>query len=142
MRIAVVNVVVEGRGEQVVGRGDSVDVPGKVQVDVLHRRDLSIAATRAPALQAEARPERRFPQTDGGALAQAVERVAQADGGGGFALAGWSRVDGRDENQLAGRRVFELLAEILRDLGLDAAIVFEVFGADPELGGHVVNGAE
>ena len=126
-----------------MGRGDSVDVPSKVQVDVLHRRDLRVAPARAPALQAEARPQRRFPQTDGGALAKAVERVAQADGGGGFALAGWSRVDGRDEDQLAGsRRVFELLAEILRDLGLDAAIVFEVFGADPELGGHIVNGAK
>ena len=120
-----------------------MDIAGEVQVDVLHRRYLSVAAARAAALHAEARPQRRLAQTDSGALANAVERVAEADGGGGFALARRSRVDGRDEDQLAGSRcVFELLAELLRNFGLDAAVVFEVFGADPELGGHVVDGAE
>ena len=74
--IAVVDVVVEGRGEQIMGGGDRVDVAGEVQVDVLHRRYLSIAAARTAALHAEARPQRRLPQTDGGAFANAVERVA------------------------------------------------------------------
>ena len=81
-----------------------MDIAGEVQVDVLHRCHLSVAAAGTAALHAEARPQRRLPQADSGALANAVERVAEADGGCGLALASRSRVDGRDEDQLAGSR--------------------------------------
>ncbi len=60
-RVAVGDRVVDHRREQVVGERDRVDVAGQVEVEVLHRNDLRIAAARRAALDAEHRPERRLP---------------------------------------------------------------------------------
>ena len=67
--VAVLDVIVDHRGEQVVGRGDGVEVAGEMQVDVLHRDYLRKAAAGRATLDAEAGPERGLPQTDEGALA-------------------------------------------------------------------------
>jgi len=46
--VAVVDVVVQQRGQQVVGEFDGVEVAGEVEVDVFHRHDLGISAPAAP----------------------------------------------------------------------------------------------
>ena len=43
-RVALLHVVVQHRAEQIVRRGDRVHVAREVQVDVLHRQDLRVAA--------------------------------------------------------------------------------------------------
>ena len=60
--VALVEMVVEQRREQVVRRGDRVEVAGEVQVQDLHRDDLAVAAAGRPALDAE----RRDPSTAAG----------------------------------------------------------------------------
>ena len=52
-RIAVVQMRVEHRGEQVVRAGDGVKIAGEMQVDVFHRHDLRVPAARGAALHAE-----------------------------------------------------------------------------------------
>ena len=86
-RIAPVDVVVDQRREQVVRRGDGVEVAGEMEVDVLHRHDLGIAAAGRAALHAEGRAEARLAQAQHRLLADVVERVGEADRGGGLALA-------------------------------------------------------
>jgi hypothetical protein len=54
--VAVMDVVVEGGRQQVVGGGHGVEVAVEVQVDVLHRHHLRTAATSGAALEAEHRP--------------------------------------------------------------------------------------
>ena len=103
-RVAPVDVVVDHRREQIVRAGDGVEIAGEMEVDVLHRHDLRIAAAGRAALHAEARAERRLAQADACALlADAVQPVAEADRGRGLALAGRRRVDRGDEDQLAVR---------------------------------------
>lgn len=46
--VALLNMVVEHGGQQVVGGTDSVEVSGKVQVDVLHGDDLAQPPPAAP----------------------------------------------------------------------------------------------
>jgi len=55
--VALVDVVVEHGGEQVIRRTDSVEVAGEVKVDVLHGHDLGVTAARraAPRVRAEHR---------------------------------------------------------------------------------------
>ena len=48
---------VDERREEVVRRGDRVHVAREVEIDVLHRHDLRIAAAGGPALDAEDRAE-------------------------------------------------------------------------------------
>jgi hypothetical protein len=52
-RIAPVDVVVDQRRQQVVRRPDGMEVAGEMEVDVLHRHDLGIAAAGRAAFHAE-----------------------------------------------------------------------------------------
>ena len=132
--VAPVDVVVDQRGEQVVRGGDGVEVAGEVEVHVLHRHDLRVAAAGRAALHAEVRPERSLADADDGLLADAVEPIAEADRGGRLAFARRRRVDRRDQDQLAVLAVLLRGDELGRDLRLVVAVGQEVFGWDAELG--------
>jgi hypothetical protein len=44
--VAMVDVVVDRRGQKVVRERDRIEVAGEVEIDVFHRHDLGIAAAR------------------------------------------------------------------------------------------------
>ena len=54
-RVAVVDVVVHHGRKEIVGRRDGVKIPGEMQVDLVHRDDLSVATTGCAALHPEDR---------------------------------------------------------------------------------------
>ena len=99
-RVAPVDMVVEQRGEEVVRGGDRVEVAGEVEVDVDHRRDLRAAAAGRAALHPEARTQRRLAQREHRAATGPVQPVGEADRRRRLPLAGRSRVDRGDEDQL------------------------------------------
>ena len=78
-RVLVVEVVVEERRGEVVGGPDGVVVAGQVEVEVLHRDDLAVAATGRPALDPEHRPQARLADGHRRALADPVQALGQAD---------------------------------------------------------------
>ena len=128
--VALIDMVVDHSRQQVVRRADGMEVAREMEIDVLHRRDLRIAAPGRPALEAEHRPERRLAQSEHRILAQQPQRVAKADRRGGLALPGGCRVDCRDQDQLAGlpaQRVH--LRQI--ELGLIASVRLERRLVDP-----------
>ena len=133
LRVAPVEMVVDQRRQQIVRRGDGVEVAGEMEVDVLHRHDLRIAAAGGAALHAEAGAERGLAQADRGALADAVQPVAEADGRRGLALARRRRADGGDEDELAVGTAVERADELGRDLRLVVAVGLEAFGRNAEL---------
>ena len=100
-RVALMNVIVEHGGQQIVGRADRVKITGEMQVDVLHRHHLCVPASGGPALDAEHRTERRLAQRQRRILADAAQAVGKTDGGGGFALPGRRGGNGGDQNQFA-----------------------------------------
>ena len=137
--VAPVDVVVDHRRQQVVGRGDGVEIAGEVEVDVLHRHDLGVPAAGGAALDAEARAERGLAQAHRRLLADPVEPVAEADGRGRLAFAGRRRVDRGHENQLAVRTVAEARDEVGGDLRLVMAKREQVFVGDAELGADLLD---
>ena len=76
-RVAVEDVRLDHRGEQVVRRADRVDVAGEVEVHVLHRHDLRVAAAGRAALDAEDRAERRLAQAQRDVLAEVPEPLRE-----------------------------------------------------------------
>ena len=90
----------------------------------------------APALAAEDRPHRRLPQRQGHALADPPQPLGKPDRRGRLALAGGSRRDRRDQDQLArlaaGRR-----DRLEPDLGLVAAVGLEEFLGDVQVTRHL-----
>ena len=60
--VALVDMVIEHGGEQVIRRTDGVKVAGEVQVDVFHRQNLGIAAACRAAFNTKHRTQRRLAQ--------------------------------------------------------------------------------
>src|ERR1700733_3221939 len=92
-----------------------------MKVDLVHRRDLSVASAGRTSLQAEARPERGLAQADDRLLADAVERIAEADRRRRLALARRGGVDRGHKNELAVGPVAETAKKIILELGDEAA---------------------
>ncbi len=111
--------VVDQRGEQVVGLADRVHVAHEVQVDVLRGDDLGVTGARASALDPEVRAERRLAQAERRRASGLPERVAEADAGGRLAFTRRSRGHRghQDERSVVGiRSRFELRHGNLRDV--------------------------
>ncbi len=139
--VAVHEVAVDHGGEQVVGRADGVDVAGEVQVEVLHREELRVAAAGGAALDAEDRAEGGLAQGEHRVHADGVHRLGEADGGDRLALAQRRRRDGRDVDDLAVRLVLEALEDgHVVDLGLVAAVELQLVLEDAGLLGDRLDG--
>ena len=106
-RVAVVDVVVDQGGQQVVGRRDRREVAGEVEVDVGHRHHLGVAAPGGAALHPEHRPHAGLAQRRRRPDADVAQPVGEADHRGGLALTGRGRRDGRDQHQPARRSALE-----------------------------------
>ena len=84
--VAPEDAVVDHRAQQVVGRSDGMQVPGEMEVDVVHGHDLGVATSCRAALHSETGSERRFPQADRRSLADPVQCVPESDRGRGLAF--------------------------------------------------------
>ncbi len=135
--VAVVEVVVDHRRQEVVGLGDAVHVAGEVEVDVLRGDYLGVAAAGRAALHAEVGAKGGFADGQGGLLAEAGEGVGQSDGDGGLALAAPGGGDGGDENKASiGLRRF-LLKDGERELGDVLAVEVDDVGIESQLLGDL-----
>ena len=132
--------VVDHRAQQVVCRADGVHIAGEVQVDVLHRDDLRVAAACRAALDAEYRTEGRLTQCDHGLLAHLVERLTETDRRGGLALTGRRRVDCGDQNELAVRTILDAVPDLRTDLRLIFSVVFQIIFRQADLCGDLADG--
>ncbi len=128
---------VDQRREQVVRRRDRVQVAGEVEVQVLHRDHLRVAAAGSPALDTEDRPERGLAQAEHGLLAEDTEPLGQRHGGRRLPLPRRCRRDRRDVDQLRVRAIRKPFQHREIDLRLVAAVRLDLFGDEPEVGGDV-----
>ena len=137
--VALLDVVIEQRREQVVGSADGVKIAGKMKVYVLHRDDLGIAAAGRAALDAKHRPQRRLAQRGERVFSAAAERIGKADGGRSLSLARRCRRDGRDENELSVRRGGLFAQQVERNFRLVSAVRLNVCFADARSRGDLGN---
>jgi hypothetical protein len=127
-RVLPVHVVVDHRGQQVVGRANRMEVAGKMQVDVRHRNHLRETTAGSATLHAETGPEARFAQADDRILANSVQAVTQADGCRCLAFTRRRWRNGGHKDELAVAPVIERIEKIVADLGLVVAIGNDVVG--------------
>ncbi len=130
-RVALVQVVVEHRGEHVVRGRDGVHVTGQVQVQRLERDHLAVAAAGRAALDPEGRAHRGLPDGDRRALADVVHGLAEPDGGGGLPLTERSGRDRRDDHVFGLRAVGQRSYRGQVDLGYVLAVRLEQPGGMP-----------
>ena len=131
--VALLEVVVQHRGAEVVGRGDGVQVPGKVEVDVLHRDHLGVAAPRRTALDPETGAQGGLAQSDADLFADLGQSIGQAHARRGLALARRRRGYRRHEDKLSVRLVLEIFEDLGLHLGLVLAVELKIIPRDPQL---------
>ena len=127
--VALVDVVIQHRSQEVICRADGVKVTGKMEVNVLHGDHLGVSAAGSAALDAEHGAERRLSQGHDHVLPNAAHAVGQTDGGSGLALTGRGGGDGGDKDQLT-LGTLALLQESVIHLGLIAAVGLQVLFID------------
>ena len=138
--VALLDMVIEHCSQQIVCRAYGVEVTGEVEVYILHRYDLRIAAAGGAALDAEHGTERRLSQRDRDLLADARKTVGKTDGGRGLALARRGGRDSGDKDELA------VLASGFTDkrgvdLRLVSSVLLNILFVDMRLGGNFADGA-
>ena len=109
-----------------------MEIAGEMEVDILHRDDLGIAAAGRAALDPERGTERGLAQAQHRLLADKVQRIGETDRGGGLALAGRRRRNRRHQDQLAVGLVLQRLDVVDRDFSLVVAVGFKVLDRDAE----------
>ena len=140
--VALVQVVVQHGRQQVVRRAHRREIAGEMQVDVLHRHHLRIAAARRAALHAEHRTQRGLARGADRPAAQALQRLRQPDRRRGLALPGRRWGDGGHQNQVAVRRVLPRRHRRRRDLRLGASVGLDLIAGQAHLRRHVLNGTQ
>src|SRR5574344_2699313 len=97
--------VIQHSSQQIVSSTDSMEVTGKMQVNIFHRNYLGIAAACSAALYTKDRSQGWFTQCHYSVLANLTHTICQANSCGGLAFSGRSRSNGRNQHQLAIRFV-------------------------------------
>ena len=134
---------VDARGHEVVRRGDGVDVAGEVEVEVLHRHHLRVAAAGGAALDAEGRALRGLADAGEDALAELrAERLRETDRRGGLALAQGRGRDGGDVDVLALLAPVQPVAHVEMDLRLVAPEQLQLADLEPRLLGDLLDGPQ
>ena len=123
--VSKVQVVVDRRRQQVIGRGDRMEVPGEVEIQILHRDDLGVAAAGGTALDTKAGAQGGLAQCEDCLLSKERQRIGKADGDRGLALSCSRRVDGSDQDQLSVLFVLQGVQIALPDLCLVLSVVLQ-----------------
>ena len=131
--VAAEEVVVEEGRAQVVRGGDGVEVAGEVDVDLLHRQDLAVAAACGAALEAEDRAKAGLADRSGRTHADPVEALGEPDGRCRLAFAERRWRDRRYDDLLAVRLVCAALVGDRLDLGLVRAVQVELVVGQAQL---------
>ena len=116
-----IDVIVDEGGEYIVRKSDRPEVAGKMQIDIFHRHDLGVPATRRAALHAEHRPECGLAQADHCLLADVIERIPEAHRHRGLALPRRRRGNRGDEDEPPVRAAFQACEIFERHLRLVTA---------------------
>ncbi len=140
--VALVNMVVDHGREQVVGRGDGVEVAGHVQVELLHGHNLAVAAARRAALDAESRPLAGLAHSNGCLAPNVAESLPKPYGGGALALTQRRGGNRRDDDILGVGAILQFVNSLKLHLGHGLAIELDVTALKPHLLGNRLDGLQ
>ncbi len=132
---------IDGGGQQIIRRDDGVNVAGEMEIELLHRNDLAVAAAGRAALDAERGALAGLANAGEHFLAQVrAQRLAEADGGGGLALAQRRGRDRGHHDVFSVGRILQPVANGEVHFGFGLAVEVQFFGKDTGLGGDLVDG--
>mgnify|MGYP001315161028 CR=1 FL=1 len=121
-----VDIVVKGSGEQVVGGGDCVDIAGEMQVDVCHGDHLRVPPPCGAPFHPKHGPKARLSQRRHSVLSDFAETVAQAYAGARLSLPEPRRRQRGAQDQLSVWLVLQGIDVRKGDFSLVPAVCFQL----------------
>ena len=117
-----------------------MNVAGQMEIELLHRDDLAVAAARGAALDSESGALARLAHARENFLAQMrAERLAQADGRGGLAFAERRGRDRGDDDVFPVGTIFQAVADREMHLRLVLAVQLQLVRENARFRGDLVN---
>ena len=96
--VAVVDMIIEQCGKQVVCDTNRMQVAIEVQVDVFHWNHLRVTTTSCPTFHSKDGTQRRFAQTNDSVLTNLLKCITEANSGCRFALTSRCWTNRRHQN--------------------------------------------
>jgi len=137
--IALMDMVVNHCGQQVVGSRNGVHIPREMQIDVIHRNNLRIAAASSTALDSKHRPQGRFAECYDGFFANLIKGLDKANARRGFTFPSRGRRDGRYKDQFPVGFLFQAFQYIKGNLCFIVTILFQFFRMDIQFFSNLAN---
>ena len=137
--VALLHVVIYHCGKKHVSRSNSMEVTGKVQVNIFHRNYLGVTAASSATFNAHTRTKGRFTQCYNNVLVNFSQTLCQANSSSGFAFACRSRSDCSNKNQFTRFFSFHSANQIHGQFRFIATIHFNVFFGDTKFCSHFSN---
>ena len=132
---------INGGRQQIIRCDDGVNVAGEMEIELLHRNDLAVAAACRAALDAERGPLAGLANASEHLLAQVrAQRLAEADGGGGLSLAQRRGRDRGYHDIFSVGRILQPVANGEVYFGFGLAVEIQFFGKDAGLGCDLIDG--
>ena len=128
--VSLLNMIVQKSRQKIVGRGNGVKIPCKVQIQILHRHNLGITAAGSPSLDSKARPQGRLPQSQHGLFPQTAQRICQPNAGSSLSLPCRSGINGSHQHQLSVRIFLYPVPQLVCKLGLIFSIQLQLILTD------------
>ena len=135
--ISMMQMIVDHRCQQIVSHPNSVDIPGKMQVKLLHRHDLAIAATGSATFDTKRRSHRRLADCHHRSMPARRQGLPQSDGRGGFAFTKGRRSNCRHHHIARSSRTVDSSGV---NFGHITPIWFEILRLNPQCIGNRRNG--
>ena len=132
---------INGGCQKIIGRDDGVNISSEMEIELLHRNDLAIAATGSAAFNAEGRALAGLADACKYFLAQVrAQRLAEANGGGGFTFTEGRWGDGGDHDVFSVWRIFQPVANGEMYFGFALAVQIQFLGKNTGLGRDLIDG--
>ena len=112
-RIPLLNMIIKHSGKQIIRRSNRVKISCEMKVQIFHRHNLGVTASRRAALNPETRAKRRFPKRDDRPLTKLRQRLSQTYRRRRLSFSGRSRINRRYKHKLTIRSVLDPLPHII-----------------------------
>ena len=133
--------IVEHSTKQIIGRSQSVHVTCKMEVDVLHRYHLCIAATCCSTLYSKYWPKGRFSQGDDCFFADFRHGLSKTCCCSGFAFPCWGWIDCCHQDQFAIFLILQAIIQRIVQFCLISSIRLQLLFANTKRSGDLCDGS-
>ena len=128
--ISLVNMIIKKCWQGVIGCSDGMHVTCEMEVDIFHRKHLSVTTTSSTTFNPHNWTKRWFTKGNHGFLPNFIKSICKTNWHGWFTFTCWCWVNSCNQNQFSWFIVFDFINFIKRQFCLVFSVEFQIVKAD------------